>query len=125
MVARASVKVDFEPAQDNIPLPAPADRPDSIEVALASADITNSIQASVAILHGSATTTEAVCRAIQNSRESLRVFSRRYGINQKTVAKWKKRASAADRAGRAALSGSAAGGRSHHCRLPQAYKAAP
>ena len=43
------------------------------------------------ILHGSATTTAAVRRAIQNSQESLRALSKRYGINQKTVAKWKKR----------------------------------
>jgi transposase InsO family protein len=48
------------------------------------------------ILHGSATTTEAVRRAIQNSEESLRALSKRYGINQKTVAKWKKRTSVAD-----------------------------
>lgn len=48
------------------------------------------------ILHGSATTTEATRRAIQNSQESLRTLSKRYGINQKTVAKWKKRASTAD-----------------------------
>ena len=48
------------------------------------------------VLHGSATTTEAIRRAIQNSQESLRVLSRRYGINQKTVAKWKKRTSVAD-----------------------------
>ena len=43
------------------------------------------------VLHGSATTTEAVRRAIQNSQESLRALSRRYDINPKTVAKWKKR----------------------------------
>ena len=49
------------------------------------------------VLHGSATTTEAVRRAIQNSQESLRALSRRYNINQKTVAKWKKRTSGADR----------------------------
>lgn len=48
------------------------------------------------VLHGSATTTEAVRRAIQNSQESLRVLSRRYGINQKTVAEWKKRTFLAD-----------------------------
>jgi transposase-like protein len=48
------------------------------------------------VLHGSATTTEAIRRAIQNSQESLRALSRRYGINQKTVAKWKKRAFVAD-----------------------------
>ena len=43
------------------------------------------------VLHGCATTTEAVRRAIQNSQESLRALAKRYGINQKTVAKWKKR----------------------------------
>src|SRR3954447_756372 len=48
------------------------------------------------VLHGSATTTEAIRRAIQHSQESLRQLSKRYGINQKTVAKWKKRASVAD-----------------------------
>jgi transposase InsO family protein len=48
------------------------------------------------ILHGSATTTEAVRRAIQHSQESLRVLAKRYGINQKTVAKWKRRSSVTD-----------------------------
>lgn len=48
------------------------------------------------VLHGSATTTEAVRRAIQHNQESLRSLSKRYGINQKTVAKWKKRNSTAD-----------------------------
>jgi transposase InsO family protein len=48
------------------------------------------------VLHGCATTTEAIRRAIQHSQESLRHLSRRYGINQKTVAKWKKRGSVAD-----------------------------
>jgi transposase len=48
------------------------------------------------VLHGSATTTEAIRRAIQHSQESLRALSKRYGINQKTVAKWKKRASVSD-----------------------------
>lgn len=48
------------------------------------------------VLHGSATTTEAVRRAIQHSQESLRTLAKRYGINQKTVAKWKKRGSVAD-----------------------------
>src|ERR1700719_367093 len=49
------------------------------------------------VLHGSATTTEAVRRAIQHSQESLRALARRSGINQKTVAKWKRRSSVADR----------------------------
>jgi transposase len=48
------------------------------------------------ILHGSATTTEAIRRAIQHSQESLRALAKRYGINQKTVRKWRNRTSAAD-----------------------------
>ena len=48
------------------------------------------------VLHGSATTTEAARRTIQNSQESLRALAARHGINQKTVAKWKKRTSVAD-----------------------------
>ncbi len=48
------------------------------------------------ILHGSATTAEEIRRAIQKSQESLRALSARYGINQKTVAKWRKRTSVAD-----------------------------
>src|SRR5918997_79188 len=48
------------------------------------------------VLHGSARTTAAVRRAIQHSQESLRSLARRHGINPKTVAKWKKRTSAAD-----------------------------
>lgn len=48
------------------------------------------------VLHGSATTTEAVRLAIQNSQESLRALAKRYSINQKTVAKWKKRSATAD-----------------------------
>ena len=49
------------------------------------------------VLHGSARTTAAVRRAIQHSQESMRALSRRYSINQKTVAKWKKRESTAGR----------------------------
>jgi transposase-like protein len=48
------------------------------------------------VLQGSATTTEAIHRAIQNSQASLRTLAKRYGINPKTVAKWKGRASVAD-----------------------------
>jgi transposase InsO family protein len=48
------------------------------------------------VLHGSATTTEAVRRALQGSQESLRALARRYGINPKTVAKWRKRSTTAD-----------------------------
>ena len=48
------------------------------------------------ILHGSATTTEAIRRAIQRSQESLRALAKRYGVNQKTIAKWKSRTSVTD-----------------------------
>src|SRR3954449_5514135 len=48
------------------------------------------------VLHGSATTTAAVRRAIQHSQESLKTLASRFGINPKTAAKWKKRSSAAD-----------------------------
>ena len=48
------------------------------------------------VLHRGATTTEAIRRAIQHSQESLRVLARRYGINPKTVAKWRHRSSVAD-----------------------------
>jgi hypothetical protein len=49
------------------------------------------------VLHGSARTTEAIRRAIQHRQASLRSLASRYGINPKTVAKWRERASAADR----------------------------
>ena len=48
------------------------------------------------VLHGSATTTEAVRRAIQRSEESVRALAGRYGISPTTVQKWRKRTHAAD-----------------------------
>src|SRR3979411_82193 len=48
------------------------------------------------VLHGSATTTEAIRRAIQRSQESLRTVAKRHSINPKTVAKWRKRSLVAD-----------------------------
>jgi len=48
------------------------------------------------VLHGSATTTAAVRRAIQHSQESLMVLAKRYDINPKTVAKWRGRQSVED-----------------------------
>lgn len=48
------------------------------------------------ILHGSARTTAAVRRAIQHSEASLRTLASRYGINQKTVAKWRRRTETSD-----------------------------
>ena len=49
------------------------------------------------ILHGSATTTHAVRAAIQRSQASATELSRTYGINPKTVLKWRKRATVEDR----------------------------
>ncbi len=43
------------------------------------------------VLHGCARTTAEIRREIQQSVESLQVLAKRYGINPKTVAKWKKR----------------------------------
>jgi hypothetical protein len=48
------------------------------------------------VLHGCARTTAAVRRAIQHSQKSLNELAEQYGINPKTVAKWKKRSFAND-----------------------------
>ena len=50
------------------------------------------------ILHGSAATTHAVRAAIQRSKASIAALSRTYGVNPKTVAKWKKRETVDDAA---------------------------
>ena len=43
------------------------------------------------LLHGSARTTAAVRRALQQSPESIGRLAERYHVNPMTVAKWKKR----------------------------------
>ncbi len=43
------------------------------------------------VLHGSAKTTHAIRAAIQRSQASIKDLSERYGLNPKTVMKWKKR----------------------------------
>ena len=43
------------------------------------------------ILHGSATTTHTIRAAIQRSKAPLKELAAQYGLNQKTVAKWRKR----------------------------------
>ena len=48
------------------------------------------------LLHGSARTTAALRRAIQQSQESRAKLAKRYNLNPKTVAKWQKRTSAHD-----------------------------
>ncbi len=50
----------------------------------------------VQVRHGCATTTHAVRAAIQRSQASLSTLSRELGINPKTVAKWRKRATVED-----------------------------
>ena len=45
------------------------------------------------VLHGRATTTHAIRAAIQRSKASLQALIERYGINPKTVAKWRRRTS--------------------------------
>ena len=48
------------------------------------------------VLHGSARTTEAVRRALQRSKESVRALACRYGISPTTVQKWRKRETVTD-----------------------------
>jgi len=48
------------------------------------------------IIHACATRAEAVRRATQNNQASLRALAKHYGINPKTVAKWKRRGSVID-----------------------------
>lgn len=43
------------------------------------------------VLHARARTTPAVRREIQNSQESLIALAARYGVNPKTIEKWRKR----------------------------------
>ena len=50
------------------------------------------------VLHGSATTTEAIRRAIQRSEASVRALAQRHGISPTTVQKWRKRQTTADAA---------------------------
>jgi transposase-like protein len=48
------------------------------------------------VLHGSATTTEAIRRAIQARQESVRAAAKRYGISPTTVQKWRGRQTSTD-----------------------------
>ena len=48
------------------------------------------------VLHGSARTTPAARRLIQQSPQSLQSLATRHGVNPKTVAKWRSRATTAD-----------------------------
>jgi transposase-like protein len=73
------------------------------------------------VLHESARTTEAVCRATQRSQESLRDLAKRYGIHQKTLAKWEEAwldSQSSDRPEGAEIDGAVDRGRSDPRRLP-------
>jgi len=48
------------------------------------------------VLHGSATTTEAIRRAIQARQESVRAAAKRYGISPTTAQKWRGRETSVD-----------------------------
>ena len=48
------------------------------------------------VLHGSATTTATVRRAIQARQESVRAAAKRYGISPTTVQKWRSRQTSTD-----------------------------
>ena len=50
----------------------------------------------VGLLHGSARTTPRVRGELQAAQESTRALATRYGLNPKTVAKWRERTGAAD-----------------------------
>ena len=47
-------------------------------------------------LHGSARTTPRVRAELQASKETTRALAARYGLNPKTVAKWRQRTTTAD-----------------------------
>lgn len=47
-------------------------------------------------LHGSARTTPRVRAELQASQEATRTLAVRYGLNEKTVAKWRKRTTTTD-----------------------------
>ena len=47
-------------------------------------------------IHGRATTTPAIRKAIQESTNTILTLAKRYGINPKTVLKWKHRKSVKD-----------------------------
>ena len=42
-------------------------------------------------LHGRATTTPAIRKIIQESKETIATLSQRYGVTPKTIIKWKHR----------------------------------
>src|SRR3982750_2389904 len=48
------------------------------------------------VLHGSARTTPRIRAELQASQEATRVLAARYGLNPKTVQKWRKRTTTAD-----------------------------
>ena len=49
------------------------------------------------LLHGSAKTTHVVRAELQRSKASIAELAKRYGINEKTVIKWRSRTSVEDK----------------------------
>jgi len=49
------------------------------------------------VLHGAARTTPRIRAELQAAKESTPTLAARYGLNARTVAKWRKRTSTADR----------------------------
>jgi hypothetical protein len=75
------------------------------------------------ILHGSATTTHTIRAAIERLKTRLKELAAQYGLNHKTVAKWRKRAfvnDAPNGAEGSALDLPVVRGRGYRGRLPQA-----
>ena len=80
------------------------------------------------VLYSSATTTEAVRRAIQNSQASIRTLAKQYGLNPKKVAKWKKkcpRSRCSNGTKAKTVNGIEHRRRGADCGFPQTYLAAP
>ena len=48
------------------------------------------------LLHANARTTKAIRREIRNNKESLKEAAKRFNVNFKTIAKWRKRESTED-----------------------------
>ena len=62
------------------------------------------------LLHASATTTARTQADIQGSPKPATALARRYGVNRKTVLKWRRREGVADASARAAQHGAELGG---------------
>src|SRR3954452_4325546 len=69
------------------------------------------------VLHASARTPPRIRAELQASQETTGILAARYGLNPKTVAKWRKRTTTADGASPAPQRGSDRGRGSHRPRV--------